>query len=349
MRNGCASDMLVPSAIASLITDYDRFLRRRGRASSTRLQYSFPLRSFSDWAGNRNVGELTPADLELFLSWWEETFEERRGRPPCRATLRGTIGALRGFFEYLERSNLLADATGQPVRNPMKGIFAPTHEQRPNDFLRPQEDEALLTCPCSDAERTIIWLLRWTGLRVSEALALRLEDIILTPDSESLLVQTSKTTAGRRTVPIVPQLLPVLAGRTHALARAGLYAPRTPLLATRHSTAMTPTYIWRVVKRVAARAGVRVVPCSCDSPRITRHAPGCPRTVSGENRSLVSPHTLRRTFGSDLLNRGLRLEVVSKLLGHANTTVTERAYAHLLSHTIRNELLEALRRADQSL
>lgn len=64
---------------------------------------------------------------------------------------------------------------------------------------------------------------------------------------------------------------------------------------------------------------------------------------SGENRSAVSPHTLRRTFGSDLINRGLRLETVSKLLGHANTTITERAYAQLLAPTIRRELLEAFR------
>ena len=331
----------MPSA-ASLITDYDRFLRRRGRAESTRLQYSFPLGSFSTWAGARNVGTLTPADLERFLSWWEEAFEERRGRPPCQATLRGTIGALRGFFDYLEHSGQLIDLSGRAVRNPMKGIFPPAHEQRPNDFLRPAEDEALLTCRSSEVEYTIIWLLRWTGLRVSEALALRLEDVSLSPGSESLLVRTSKTNSGRRTVPIVPQLVPILASRTHALARMGLFAPTTPLLATRHSTAMTPTYVWRVVKRVAARAGVRVVPCSCNSRRITRHDPGCPRTVSGENRSRVSPHTLRRTFGSDLLNKGLRLEVVSKLLGHANTTVTERAYAHLLSRTIRAELLEAL-------
>ena len=57
----------------------------------------------------------------------------------------------------------------------------------------------------------------------------------------------------------------------------------------------------------------------------------------------MSPHTLRRTFGSDLINRGLRLETVSKLLGHSNTTITERAYAQLLAPTIRRELLEAFR------
>ena len=63
--------------------------------------------------------------------------------------------------------------------------------------------------------------------------------------------------------------------------------------------------------------------------------------MSGENRSSISPHTLRRTFGSDLINRGLRLETVSKLLGHSSTTITERAYAQLLAPTIRRELFAA--------
>ncbi|MDX6453471.1 MAG: hypothetical protein QOH16_3520 [Gaiellaceae bacterium] len=62
--------------------------------------------------------------------------------------------------------------------------------------------------------------------------------------------------------------------------------------------------------------------------------------ASGENRSEVSPHTLRRTFGSDLLNRGARIEVVSRQLGRANTKVAEQAVARLLTATQRSELLQ---------
>ena len=105
---------------------------------------------------------------------------------------------------------------------------------------------------------------------------------------------------------------------------------------------MTPTYVWRLVKRVAGRAGIRPVPCTCGSGRPARHERGCPRTVSGENLSEISPHTLRRTFGSHLLNAGLRLEVVSRLLGHSSSAVTEHAYAQLLASTIRRELLDVL-------
>jgi integrase len=105
---------------------------------------------------------------------------------------------------------------------------------------------------------------------------------------------------------------------------------------------MKPTFVWRVVKRVAAEAGVRVIPCGCGSASAYRHASGCPRGKAGENRSEVSPHTLRRTFATDLLNRGVRLEVVSKLLGHASVAVTQKAYATLLDSTARRELFRAL-------
>jgi integrase len=56
----------------------------------------------------------------------------------------------------------------------------------------------------------------------------------------------------------------------------------------------------------------------------------------------LTPHRLRRTFGSHLLNEGVRLEVVSKLLGHRSTEVTEDAYAELLDQTVRQEMLTAL-------
>jgi site-specific recombinase XerD len=66
--------------------------------------------------------------------------------------------------------------------------------------------------------------------------------------------------------------------------------------------------------------------------------------ADGELTSAVSPHTLRTTFGSHLLNLGVRLEVVAELLGHANTRVTEEAYAELLKATVRREALAALMR-----
>ena len=306
------------------------------------MKYVHGVREFLAWAGHKIGSELTPLDVDLFLSNWERSWEQQSGRRPCRTTVRARISALRSFFAYLERAGLLTDAEGRPAMNPMAGVVAPALEQRPNDFLRPVEDAALLECDSPAVERMVVWLLRWTGLRVSEACGLRLEDLDLTSARESLLVRRSKTAAGVRTIPLVPCLLPEVEAWMTALRARGITSPQAHLLATASGSAFKPTFVWRLVKRAGARAHVRPVECLCGSGLRTRHERGCPRTTSGENVSAITPHTLRRTFGSYLVNKGLRLEVVSRLLGHSSTVVTERAYAELLGTTVRDELLAVL-------
>jgi integrase/recombinase XerD len=203
----------------------------------------------------------------------------------------------------------------------MRKILPPRSEPTSNDWLRPAEDQALLRCNGSLQERFLIALLRWSGLRVSEATSLTLADIDTSAGREAITVRHSKTSAGRRTIPIVPELQPLLHDWVAYLAAHGLDALTLPLLSSRQGTPMRTGFAWRLVKRVAHRAGIRPRPCTCNTQH-PPHQPGCPRNLNGYNKSDVSPHTLRRTFGSHLLNNGLRLEVVSKLLGHATTTIT---------------------------
>jgi integrase len=329
----------------ALAEAYEAALARQGRAPATLKKYSPVVRTFLDWADRQGNRLPTTLDIDLFLTRREAELEARMGRRPRRSTVRAQIAALRSFFLYLERSGLLVDVDGRAVTNPMTAVVAPTVEQRPNDFLRPLEDAALLECALPPAERIVVWLLRWTGLRVAEACALRLQDLDLTPEREIIVVRKSKTTAGVRTIPLVPCLVPELEAWLRMLSSRGVSSPQAHLLATTSGSAFRPTFVWRLVKRAGARAEVRPVPCECGSRRRSRHERGCPRTVSGENLSAITPHTLRRTFGSYLLNRGLRLEVVSRLLGHSSTVVTERAYAELLAPTIRDELLAVLSNA----
>jgi integrase len=131
----------------------------------------------------------------------------------------------------------------------------------------------------------------------------------------AITVRESKTVAGYRSIPISPELRAHIERWLAFTKREGLYHPDGPFLVTRNQTAMKPQYVEQVVARLAARAGL-------------------PRKVT--------PHTLRRTFGSHLLNKGVRLEVVSRLLGHASTAITEKAYARLEDKTIHEEMLAAL-------
>jgi len=223
-------------------------------------------------------------------------------------SLRVKTAALRKFFGYLEDRELL------PGTNPAARLSLPKRRRRPNDWLRSDEDAKVLRACVTPQERIVVALLRHAGLRVSEACALEVKDVDL--ERDEIRVTASKTDSGLRTVPIAAEL--------HVELIAWLAAKPSGrfLLATKHGTPMKPQFAWRLVKRVAHRADVRTLP----KPALSQ----------------VSCHTLRRTFGSDLLNRGVRIEVVSKLLGHADTRTTEQCYAELLDSTVRDEFHRAL-------
>jgi hypothetical protein len=94
-----------------------------------------------------------------------------------------------------------------------------------------------------------------------------------------------------------------------------MHTPGCTFLVTRTGTPMCSRCVWKAVRTIAARGEMRL--------------PG------GAN---VTPHALRRTFATDLLNRGVRLEVISRVLGHSSTAVTERHYAHLGDERLRAEV-----------
>lgn len=153
---------------------------------------------------------------------------------------------------------------------------------------------------------------RYTGLRVAEATSLLWSDIDY--GSQTVTIRRSKTAAGMRTIPLADVLVPALRTWQRYLEGQGLYERNGYVLATRNRTSMAPQFVWRVVKRVGDRAGMEG----------------------------VSPHTLRRTCGSSLINNGVRLEVVSKVLGHSSTKVTEQHYAQLTSERIAAEARAAM-------
>ena len=326
-----------------LLDAFDSQLARQGRAAGTRARYGRVLNDFLASLEGRSPHALSAERIDRYLDDWQQRFGGRHGHPPALATYRGQLNALRCFYRSLERLSLLVDEDGRALPDPTRTIACPPAPPAHNDWLRPPEDQALLACPGSLQERFAVALLRWSGLRVSEATSLTLADLDLTAGRQTLTVRISKTPAGKRTLPILPPLEPLLNLRLSELEQRGLATPATPLLATRNATPLSHSYLWRIVKRVAHRAGVRPTPCTCQTERPDRHKHGCPRTQNGHNLSQISPHTLRRTFATDLLNRGLRLEIVSKLLGHASTTITERAYAQLLDETARRELLHVLK------
>ena len=291
------------------------YLSRLGKAPGTVARWRPELALFVEWAAGRGVSEVSGRDLALdYLNWWHDRFEARRGRAPSLNSVRAATQAVKSFFDFCERFDYLVDAEGRYLPNPAKALQLPTIPVRGElDWLPAEDDARLLSVAMNERERIQVFFLRMTGLRLTEALTLLNRDVDL--DARTVQVRVSKTPSGYRSVPITNELCGhILAWRAFA-ATLGAHGPDAPFLVTRNGTRLTPQQVETTIERVARRAGL--------SRRVT-------------------PHTLRRTFGSDLLNKGVRLEVISRLLGHSSTAVTERCYARLQDATIRDEMLKAL-------
>lgn len=315
---GFNREALSNARTGELIAAYWRYQTRRGVSAATQTAYGQYITLFIAWLGGRRLEAVRPVDIELgYLAAWDRGFQDRYGRPPSLRTVRNNIVALNAFFSFLARFDHVPS-------NPIAEIERPRIFQGRNDRLTTSESRALLAACTTPAERIVVPLLLWTGMRGGEAESLLKRDVDAA--QRLIVVRQSKTPTGLRTIPILQPLVAPIADWLVHQEELGFADPDSPFLATRSGRAMRHAQVWTVVKRVSGRAGVRE------------------RTATDQNRrnvSGISPHTLRRTFGSDLINRGVRLEVVAKLLGHAQTTTTERCYAELLQTTVVAEALRA--------
>jgi site-specific recombinase XerD len=296
------------------------FLAHKRRQGLQTRQTDMALRGFRRWVGDDSLAAaITLRDVEFgFFPAFEDDFQARRHRLPSISFIRSIRLALRGLYKFLDDYDFLIDRHGALIKNPLRNLEVPSVATPKCEHLTHQAAATLIEAAKTPRQKIVTNLLRWAGVRSCEAVSLADEDVDL--EQGEIYVRTSKTARGRRTIPILPQLEePIREWRAYR-AQHNLNQPGSPFLVTRAGTRMQPRYVWRIVRDVAARAGMT--------------------TTSGRR---ITPHTLRRTFATDLLNRGVRLETVSRLLGHAATTVTEQSYAQLTDHRIRTEVEEAFR------
>jgi integrase len=226
-----------------LLESYGARLARQGLAASTRRKYLAAVDRFLCSFDGADPASVTRQQVDDYLDRWHAAEQ------PAPASVRLHLSALKSFYGYLDDRGLLEG------RNPVERIKAPRVRRRPNDRLRAEEAEAMLAACLSEQEKVLIWLLRWTGLRVGEALGLTVEDVDL--ERRVIRVRASKTDAGLRTVPVVDELGVVLLAWIERLRTRADWRPDLPLLATRGGTPWKDPFAWRLVKRVAHRAELR--------------------------------------------------------------------------------------------
>lgn len=275
----------------------DAFWARTGAADNTLESYRYDLLGFAAWLGDVSMVEVDQADVSDYL------LERTRLGFSARTNARALSG-LRAFFAHaLEHGQIAADPT-ENIAPPRLGKPLP-------HCLTEQEVDALLEAPDLDAaiglrDRAMLELMYASGLRVSELVGLLVNSVNLRQGVVRVLGKGRR----ERLVPVGDEAQSWLErylrdSRPRLLARHGA---ADALFVTARGAGMTRQAFWYAIKRHARTAGVE---------------------------SHVSPHTLRHSFATHLLNNGADLRVVQLLLGHRDLTTTQ-IYTHLQSERLRD-------------
>lgn len=298
-----AESVEAPPAICEAeIAVIDRFLdglwAERGLSRHTLAAYGSDLRAFACWLQGRGAGLVT-ARRDQLLGYLAERVQEG-ARPRTTARLRSS---LRRFYRWQVRSGVLTEDPSRDVEAPKLGRPLPA-------ALTEAEVEMLLAAPDVEVpielrDRTMLELLYATGLRVSELVTLQLGQL----NTRQGVVRVIGKGSRERLVPLGEEALNWLETWAATGRPVVLGAHRSDaVFVTARGDAMTRQAFWYRIREYALRTGIR------------RH---------------LSPHTLRHSFATHLLNHGADLRVVQLLLGHSNLSTTQ-IYTHVARQRLRD-------------
>jgi integrase/recombinase XerC len=219
-------------------------------------------------------------------------------RKLSRASMARHLSALRSFFKFLMRE-------GKLPNNPARAVATPKREQLLPSVMQPADVASLIEQPDLEAplglrDRAWLELLYASGLRISELVGIDLDDVEL----RARLVKVRGKGSKERIVPF--------GSRAEAALRAWL-AVRGDLQEPGEASDEQPLFVNYRGGRITARSVRRLF------DRYVR---------SASLRAGISPHTMRHSFATHLLNAGADLRAIQELLGHASLSTTQR-YTHL--------------------
>ena len=274
-------------------------------------------------AAGLKAGELQPAALDRDAV--RRFVGELHQRGQSRATAARKLAAVRTFLRYLRRESIIDDDPGGLVPTPKREVRMPAH-------LSEDEMTALIAAaagetPLGRRDRAILELFYASGLRLSEVAGLDLEDVNLGARMARVLGKGGK----QRLVPFntsTAKAIRAYLNDREALVRGQegqegqvgqdrkgtrRRGPSSPSRLTSRSSPKNPLFVNYRGGRLTAR--------SID--RLVRQY-----VAASSARTGISPHALRHSFATHLLQRGADLRAIQELLGHARLTTTER-YTHV--------------------
>ena len=275
----------------------DHLRVERGLSENTLAAYENDLRKLAAFAEERGRAllSLEPRELADFVA-------SLRGQGLSARSQGRHVHALRGFFRFAARE-------GAITRDPTENLRPPKAVRALPRCLTPNQVEALLAAPdVSDRlglrDRAILEVMYATGLRASELIGLESANV----DMELGIVRVFGKGRKERLVPLGREARRWVRRYTGE-ARAGLTRARTvrALFVSRRGAALSRMGLWGLVRRHALKAGVA---------------------------RILTPHVLRHSFASHLLEHGADLRALQAMLGHADISTTQ-IYTHVTRERLR--------------
>jgi integrase/recombinase XerD len=274
-------------------------LRTERRLSANTVEaYGFDMRRFASFLlpSGRGLPSFSRSDFLSFLSSLREKGLSAR-------SVARHVSTVRSFFRYLVREGLLPASPIADARGPKIGRPLPK-------YMTHSEVESLLSAPDRDTpeglrDRAMLELMYASGLRATEVVSLRLENV----DGNAGFLRVVGKGGKERVVPVAQPALETLQeyvkrGRPRFLRKKGA---GNILFLSRLGRPITRQTLWNRIGRWAREAGIR---------------------------GSISPHTLRHSFAGHLLAGGADLRAVQAMLGHADISTTQ-IYTHVTAERLR--------------
>ena len=274
----------------------------KGMSANTAAAYGDDVDKLTTYLADAGVGveRATTDDLEQFVC----TLLDVGIQPRSQARI---ISGVKSFYKFLRQE-------GYTDADPTELLLTPKIGRHLPEVLTIAEIDAMIDCiDMSKAEgqrnRAIIETLYGCGLRVSELVTLTLSQLFL--EEQYVIIQGKGNK--QRLVPISPVAIEQInlyleQTRSHQVAQRG---SEDILFLNRRGAMLTRQMIFHIVKQLCELAGIRKV---------------------------ISPHTLRHSFATHLLEGGANLRAIQQMLGHESITTTE-IYVHIDRTRLRDEIL----------
>ena len=288
---------------AALMKAYNRYLRlQRGFSPNTLEAYQRDVKKLTDYLDGEGI-RLTDVTLEHLQSFAASLHDLGIGaKSQCRI-----LSGVRSFCNFMVRDGRIEDDPSELLESPQTGKHLP-------EVLSIEEVdmlEAAIDCTKWEGQRNraMIEMLFSCGLRVSELVTLKLSDLYLDERFIRVLGKGNK----ERLVPISPRAIDELYmwfdKRNEMKIKPG---EEDYVFLNRRGAHLTRTMVLIFIKDYARDAGIR---------------------------KTISPHTLRHSFATSLLEGGADLRAIQAMLGHESIGTTE-IYTHVSTKTLREEILQ---------